>query len=108
MRIRLIGALLCGVGFLCSGIIFAQAAKVGENNSPIPRDRKAQTTVKSDKSNTSDRMGGGGGKGSAQGRVTGTSVDPSDTLGNSQRKSSTGGAARGTGGPVGGATGMRR
>lgn len=55
MTTRLIGALLCGVGFLCSAIVFAQAAKIGENNSPIPRDRKAQTTVKSDKSNTSDR-----------------------------------------------------
>ena len=46
--------------------------KISDNESPRPQDR---ATVKSSKSNTSDRMGGGGGKGSAgkrEGYVWGT------------------------------------
>ena len=56
-------------------------------------EKKASPNKMRDGTTTSDRMGGGGGKGAAQGRVTGTSADPSDSSGNSQRKSNTGGGA---------------
>lgn len=86
------------LGFLGAGLVGGQTQNaVGTFNAPMIG-AAPQTTVKSSKSNTSDRMGGGGGtgKGAAQGRVTGTSADTSDTLGNSQRKSNAGGAGSAT------------
>jgi uncharacterized protein YdeI (BOF family) len=47
------------IALLAAGVIFAPAALA-----QTPDSTRA-TTVKSSKSNTSDRMGGGGGKGSA-------------------------------------------
>jgi hypothetical protein len=71
MTIRLVGALLCGAVCAASFAVSATPSYAGE---PIPgvdiylgkdgRSSKARaTTVKSSKSNTSDRMGGGAGKG---------------------------------------------
>ena len=78
MTIRFIGPLLCGgaLSLVCGAMMFTATAghaesrgigiyivgnptksKVSDNESPRPRDR---TTVKSSKSSTSDRMGGGG------------------------------------------------
>jgi hypothetical protein len=70
MSIRLIGALLCGAGFVFITATGASAGqrltiqqalvggKISDNESPLPQNR---TTVKGGKSNTGDRMGGGGG-----------------------------------------------
>jgi hypothetical protein len=84
MKIRLFGALLCGAALmLATQTDLAQAEKTRRIGGPtgdsagtgIPDvvgslktkgPKKQATTVKSSKSNTSDRMGGGGGgKGSA-------------------------------------------
>jgi hypothetical protein len=81
MTIRFIGPLRCGgaLSLVCGATMFtatvghAQSGGVGiyivgnpdtkrkisDNESPRPQDR---TTVKSSKSNTSDRMGSGGGR----------------------------------------------
>jgi hypothetical protein len=65
MKRHLIGALLCGasliVGFSAADAQTGNPVGVGGNNAA------GVTTVKSSKSNTSDRMGGGGGgKGAVQ------------------------------------------
>ena len=73
MTIRATGALLCAVGFLCASadLVAAQQGRGATvivapvwNNQGMTKAKS--TTVKSSKSNTSDRMGGGGGtKGAA-------------------------------------------
>jgi hypothetical protein len=57
MTIRLFGALLCGAALILA----------------TQTDPAQATTVKSSKSNTSDRMGGGGGKGVASRAKSNTS-----------------------------------
>jgi hypothetical protein len=70
MSIRLIGALLCGAGFVFITATGASAGqrltiqqalvggKISDNESPLPQNR---TTARSGKSNTGNRIGGGGG-----------------------------------------------
>ncbi len=83
MTVRLFGALLCGAALLTvvpASSVSAQGVgiavpgvgiQVGEPDRPRSKSGGSQggtaraTTVKSSKSNTSDRMGGGGGKGAA-------------------------------------------
>jgi hypothetical protein len=77
MMTRLIGAVLaCALGFLCADSTLAIAQSVtartdgnrGVWKPPAGIESTRATTVKSSKSNTSDRMGGGGGgKGTASG-----------------------------------------
>jgi len=80
MTIRFISPLLCfgALSLVCGAMMFTATAghaqsggigiyivgnptksKISDNESPRPRDR---ISVKSSKSNTSDRMGGGGGR----------------------------------------------
>lgn len=72
MTVRFIGPLLCGGLLLVATSSFA-GGKISDNESPRPQDR---TTVKSSKSNTSDRMGGGGGGKGASSTARTTTGNP--------------------------------
>jgi hypothetical protein len=89
MTIRAISALLCGAAFVLVASAAVPAAfgdkLQGLSNSAHAatvkkgsKQTKRVTTVKSSKSNTSDRMGGGGGKGSA-GKTTTVKSSKSNT-----------------------------
>jgi hypothetical protein len=83
MTIRLVGALLCGAALLLA----------------IPTAPAQATTVKSSKSNTSDRMGGGGGKSTARAI---TVKNSSDRMGGGGGKGAASRAKSNTGDRTGG------